>query len=199
MFGHGALRGDADASEMRASGGEKATMPLDLEETKILLRRTPDVLEALLRGLPDPWVHEDEGPDTWSSFDVVGHLIEAEETNWIPRMRHLVAHGESAVFPPFDRCGFGEKSKGKSMAEMLGTFEKARARSLRELDELRLTPGDLGRKGRHPDFGPVTLGQLLATWALHDLNHLRQIVEALARQHAEAVGPWRAFLGILEK
>ena len=174
-------------------------MPLNLEETKTLLRRTPGVLDGLLRGLPDPWVLEDEGPDTWSSFDVVGHLIEAEETNWIPRVRHLIAHGESVVFPPFDRFGFVEKSKGKSMAELLGTFERARARSLQELDELRLTPGDLGRRGRHPDFGQVTLGQLLATWAIHDLNHLGQIVDVLARQHAEAVGPWRAFLGILEK
>jgi hypothetical protein len=94
-------------------------MPLDLEETKTLLRRTPDVLDVLLHGLPDPWVREDEGPDTWSRFDVVGHLIEAEGTNWIPRVRHLIAHGEPAVFSPFDRFGFVEKSKGKSMAEML--------------------------------------------------------------------------------
>lgn len=174
-------------------------MALDLDEVKVLLRRTPQTLDAILRGLPDAWVHENEGPDTWSSFDVVGHLIEAEETNWIPRARHLLAHGESAVFGPFDRLGFVEKSKGKSMAAMLGTFKEARARSLRDLDELRLTPGDLGRKGRHPDFGQVTLGQLLGTWAIHDLNHLGQIVNVLARQHAEAVGPWRAFLGILEK
>jgi hypothetical protein len=94
-------------------------MPLDLEETKTLLRRTPDVLDVLLHGLPDPWVREDEGPDTWSSLDVVGHLIEAEGTNWIPRVRHLIAHGEPAVFSPFDRFGFVEKSKGRSMAEML--------------------------------------------------------------------------------
>lgn len=168
-------------------------------ETKALLLRTSDVLDALLRGLPDPWVRENEGPDTWSSFDVVGHLIEAEETNWIPRVRHLIKHGESAVFPPFDRFGFVEKSKDKSMAEMLDTFKGARARSLQDLDELRLTTGDLSRRGRHPDLGQVTLGQLLATWAIHDLNHLGQVVNVLARQHAEAVGPWRAFLGILEK
>jgi hypothetical protein len=174
-------------------------MALDLDETKTLLRRTSDVLDALLGGLPDPWVRENEGPDTWSSFDVVGHLIEAEETNWIPRVRHLIKHGESAVFPPFDRFGFVEKSKGQSMADMLDTFKGARARSLQDLDELRLTTGDLSRRGRHPDFGPVTLGQLLATWAIHDLNHLGQIVDVLARQHAEAVGPWRAFLGILDR
>lgn len=173
-------------------------MPLEIEEAKILLRRTPDVLDALLRGLPVPWVHENEGPETWSSFDVVGHLIEAEETNWIPRLRHLVRHGESAVFPPFDRLGFVARTRGGSMAELLDTFREARGRSLVQLEALGLTPGDLGRPGRHPDFGPVTLGQLLATWAIHDLNHLGQIVNVLARQHAAAVGPWRAFLGILD-
>ncbi|HEY7139795.1 MAG TPA: DinB family protein [Methylomirabilota bacterium] len=173
-------------------------MPLDLEQTKTLLRRTSDVLDALLRGLPDRWVHENEGPDTWSSFDVVGHLVEAEETNWIPRARHLIAHGEAAGFPPFARFGFAAKAKGRSMADMLDTFRGARARSLQALDEMGLAPGDLGRTGKHPDFGRVTLGQLLATWAMHDLNHLGQIVDVLARQHTEAVGPWRAFLGILE-
>jgi len=174
-------------------------MPLDLEGTTTLLRRTTGVLDALLRGLPDRWAHENEGPDTWSSFDVVGHLIEAEETNWIPRIRHLLRRGESAPFPPFDRFGFVEKSKGRSVAEMLDGFGQARVRSLRDLDELGLTSADLARKGRHPDFGPVTLEQLLATWAIHDLNHIGQIVKVLARQHAEAVGPWRAFLGILEE
>ena len=173
-------------------------MSLDLDETKTLLRRTPGVLDALLRGLPDRWVHENEGPDTWSSFDVVGHLVEAEETNWIPRIRHLLRHGESASFPPFDRLGFVERSKGRSLAEMLDAFRAARVRSLRDLDDLGLTGADLGRRGRHPDFGQVTLGQLLATWAIHDLNHVGQIVDVLAREHAEAVGPWRAFLGILE-
>jgi len=171
---------------------------LDLEGASAILRRTPDVLDTLLRTLPDPWIRENEGPDTWSSFDVVGHLVEAEATNWIPRMRHLLARGESAVFPPFDRFAFVDKSKGKSMAELLDAFRTARDRSLRELDDMRLTAGDLQRRGQHPEFGPVTLGQLVATWAVHDLNHLGQIVDVLARQHAEAVGPWHAFLGILE-
>ena len=172
---------------------------LELEGAKGIVQRTPDVLDALLRALPDPWVHENEGPGTWSSFDVVGHLIEAEATNWIPRIRHLITHGESLVFPPFDRFGFVEKSKGKRMAEMLDTFRDARARSLHALDDMRLTTGDLERRGRHPEFGPVTLGQLVATWAVHDLNHLGQIVDVLARQHTGTVGPWRAFLGILER
>jgi len=174
-------------------------MRLDLEGAKAILRRTPDVVDALLRGLPDPWVHENEGPDTWSSFDVVGHLIVAEATNWIPRVRHLIAHGESLVFPPFDRFGFAETAKGKGMTELLDAFRVARARSLRELGTMELTPGHLDRTGRHPEFGAATLGQLLATWAVHDLNHVGQIVDVLARRHAEAVGPWRAYLGILER
>jgi hypothetical protein len=174
-------------------------MTIELDETKTLLRRTPQVLDTLLRELPEAWVHENEGPGTWSGFEVVGHLIEAEETNWVPRVRHLLRHGESAVFPPFNRSGFVEKWKGRGMADALDEFSRARARSLRELDELRLAPADLGRRGRHPDFGMVTFGQLLATWAVHDLNHLGQIVKVLARQHAETVGPWRAFLGILER
>lgn len=174
-------------------------MSLELEGPKALLSRTPSVLDSLLRGLPDAWLHENEGPDTWSSVDVVGHLLGAEETNWIPRIRHLITHGEASAFPPFDRFGFEAKVKGKSVAELLDAFKEARARSLRNLDELRLTPTDLARRGQHPDFGAVTLGQLLATWAVHDLNHIGQIVNVLARQHSEAVGPWRAFLGILEK
>jgi hypothetical protein len=169
-----------------------------LEETKAFLRRTPGVLDALLRGLPDQSIHASEGPDAWSSFDVVGHLVEAEETNWIPRARHLLRHGESAAFPPFDRSGFLERWKGRSLGEVLDAFAAARARSLRDLDDLALTAADLARPGRHPDFGRVTLGQLLATWAVHDLNHVGQIVKALARADGEAVGPWRAFLGILE-
>jgi len=171
---------------------------LGLGEVHGVLRRTPGVLDALLGELPEAWSRENEGPDTWSAFDVVGHLVEAEATNWIPRARHLLAHGETVVFPPFDRFGFVDEVAGRSMAQLLDAFRDARARSLRQLDDLRLTPADLGRRGRHPDFGSVTLGQLLATWAVHDLNHLGQIVGVLARQHTEAVGPWRAFLGILE-
>jgi hypothetical protein len=172
---------------------------VDLEATKSLLRRTPTILDAMLRGLPEPWVRENDGPETWSSFDVVGHLVEAEETNWIPRARHLLAYGESAPFPPFDRLGFVAKPKGRNMADALDAFTQARARSLRDLDALGLTAADLAKRGRHPEFGPVTLGQLLATWAIHDLNHLGQIVDVLARQHTAAVGPWRAYLGILER
>jgi len=182
-----------------APEGEPIATSLDLDSARTLLRRTPDVLDALLRGLPDAWVRENEGPATWSSLDVVGHLIEAEETNWIPRLRHLLAHGESAAFPPFDRFGFAERLQGLTLPARLDLFRERRARSLEALARMGLAPGDVARRGRHPDFGPVTLGQLVATWAVHDLNHLGQIVDVLARQHTEAVGPWRAFLGILER
>jgi uncharacterized damage-inducible protein DinB len=169
---------------------------IEVADARTLLRRTPYVLDDLLRGLPEAWAHANEGPDTWSSVDVVGHLVDAEESNWIPRIRHLIEHGEAAAFPPFDRFEF-EKARGRSVAEALERFSVARARSLRALDDLRLGPADLERRGLHPDFGPVTLAQLLATWTVHDLNHIGQIVGVLARQHAEAVGPWREFLGIL--
>lgn len=182
-----------------ADGTGRWLMALELAEARTLLDRTPGVLDALLRGLPEAWLHANEGPETWSSVEVVGHLLEAEETNWIPRVRHLLAHRESAAFPPFDRFGFAEKLEGQRIGPVLDAFAEARARSLRALDALRLAPGDLGRPGRHPDFGPVTLGQLVATWAVHDLNHLGQIVGVLAAQHREAVGPWRAFLGILDR
>ena len=171
---------------------------MNLEETKTLLRRTPGVLDVLLRGLPDPWVHEDEGPDTWSSFEVVGHLIEAEETNWIPRVRHLMAHGESAVFPPFDRFGFVEKWRGTSMAELWASSKGRVPKASRISTSFGFhagrprTPGPASRlRTGHPRATARHVG-------IHDLNHLGQIVDVLARQHTEAVGPWRAFLGILE-
>jgi hypothetical protein len=169
-----------------------------LQDATASLRRTPGILDAMLRGLPDAWVRRDAGPETWSSLDVVGHLVEAEETNWIPRIRHLLQHGETAAFPPFDRFGFEDRLKDRSPAEVLDVFAGARARSLAQLDALGLQAADLERRGQHPDFGPVTLGQLVSTWVVHDLNHLGQIVDLLARQHTAAVGPWRAFLGILD-
>ena len=174
-------------------------MTLTLPEAKAMLARTPRILDALLRGLPKAWAHENEGPDTWSSLDVVWHLVEAEATNWIPRARHLLTHGESVAFPPFDRFAFATRAQGRGRGEALDAFAGARRQSLGQLDALGLGPADLARRGRHPDFGPVTLGQLLSTWTVHDLNHLGQIVDVLARQHTEAVGPWRAYLGILDR
>jgi len=164
-----------------------------------VLRRTPGALEALLDGLPDTWVRATEGPDTWSPFLVVGHLIRGELTDWIPRVEHLLAHGEAIVFPEFDREGMIEASKGKTMRELLDEFATLRHASLERLETFRLNDHDLARKGRHPEFGTVTLGQHLATWVAHDLGHVSQIVRTMGRQYSDAVGPWRKYISILRE
>ena len=162
-----------------------------------ILTRTPTVLDQLLRNLPDPWVVGTEGPETWSPYDVIGHLIHGERTDWVPRVLHLLAHGETAAFPPFDRFAQFEASRGKNLSELLDTFRVLRADGLRRLEELGLTDADLQRTGRHPEFGVVTLGQHLATWVAHDLDHIMQIVRVMAKQYGEAVGPWRRYLRII--
>jgi hypothetical protein len=164
-----------------------------------VLERTPRVLTALLEGLSDSWLHGNEGPETFSPFDVVGHLIHGEETDWIPRTRIILEHGESKPFTPFDRFAFYKKSKGKSMAELLTTFETLREQNLEILRGLDLTPEQLDLKGTHPELGQVTLGQLLATWCAHDLGHLGQIARVMAKQYGAAVGPWAEFMGILKR
>ena len=164
-----------------------------------VLRRTPGVLGALLVDLPDAWSRATEGPGTWSPFDVVGHLIHGERTNWVPRVEHMLRHGDAVPFPPFDREAMFEASGGRSIAELLDTFDHERAKSLARLDELKLTDADLSRRGLHPEFGVVTMGQHLATWVAHDLGHIRQVVRVMARQYTDAVGPWRAYLTILPR
>jgi len=162
-----------------------------------VLRRTPATLRALLTGLPDAWTRATEGPGTWSPFDVVGHLIHGERTDWVPRIEHLLEHGETLAFPPFDREAMFAASKGRALADLLDEFATLRAASLARLDALKLTPADLARRGRHPEFGVVTLGQHLATWVAHDLSHVGQIVRVMGKQYAIAVGPWRAYLPML--
>ena len=172
-------------------------MDVDLHAAVPVLSRTPEVLDVMLRDLPSAWVSGTEGPDTWSPFDVVGHLIHGERTDWMPRAQHLLAHGEAIPFPPFDRFAQFNASKGKSLPELLDTFRDLRAQSLRSLAALRLSPADLDRAGRHPEFGRVTLGQHLATWVAHDLDHVVQITRVMGRQYTEAVGPWRKYLRII--
>jgi hypothetical protein len=162
-----------------------------------ILERTPGTLRVLLHGLSDPWIHGNEGPETFSPFDVVGHLIHGEETDWIPRARIILEHGEARPFTPFDRFAFREKSRGKTLDELLATFQRHRERNIEILKGLDITPEQLDLKGTHPELGPVTLGQLLATWAVHDLGHLGQIARVMARQYGSEVGPWREFLSIL--
>ncbi|HEY7087014.1 MAG TPA: DinB family protein [Tepidisphaeraceae bacterium] len=164
-----------------------------------ILERTPPALRALLGGLSEFWTHSNYGPDTFSPFDVVGHLIHAERTNWMTRARLILDGGEPKTFPPFDRYAMYEASKGKSMADLLEAFATERAKNLEDLRALNLTPPMLDRRGRHPDIGVVTLRQLIATWVVHDLNHLHQIAKAMAFQYREVVGPWRVNLSILPK
>jgi hypothetical protein len=162
-----------------------------------VLERTPGVLRALLHGLPDQWTAAREGPESWSPYDVMGHLIHGERTDWIPRAEMILRVGEAEPFPPFDRVAMFRESAGKSLGELLDTFARLRGESVTRLRAMALTPADLARRGRHPELGPVTLAQHLATWVAHDLSHIRQIVRVMGRQYAEAVGPWTAYLPML--
>jgi hypothetical protein len=140
-----------------------------------------------------------EGPETWSPFDVVGHLIHGERTDWMERVELILAHGDSRPFTPFDRFAQFKASRGKSLAELLDTFAELRDSNLTRLQSLRIRQEDLARPGRHPELGPVTLGQLLATWVAHDLNHLGQIARIMGRQYTDAVGPWVEYLPMLTR
>lgn len=174
-------------------------MDFQLEQSVEILRRTPSTLDALLRDLPDAWVSNNEGPDSWSPFDIVGHLIHGEETDWIPRARIILEEGEARAFDPFDRFAQFEKSKGKTLTELLSRFAALRAENVMTLTNWRLTPAQLSKRGRHPEFGAVTLEQLLATWTVHDLSHISQITRVMCRQYDRAVGPWKDYLPILHR
>jgi hypothetical protein len=170
----------------------------NLELTISLLARTPAVLDALLRDLPDAWTLRNEGDATWSAFDVVGHLIHGERTDWMPRARRLLEFGETRAFEPFDRWGQVRASQEKSLGQLLDEFARLRSDNLRELRTLNLKPEDLDKRGRHPALGVVTLSELLATWAAHDLTHLHQLSRTMAHQYRDAVGPWSVYLGVLQ-
>jgi len=172
-------------------------MPFDLQQTIALLSRTPSSLNALLRDLPPSWINSNEGPKTWSPFDIVGHLIHGERTDWMPRARMILEHGESRTFDPFDRLAQERESQGKSLAELLDEFAHLRSANLNDLQAMKLQPSDFDRRGRHPALGEVTLSELLATWAVHDLTHLHQLSRVMAYQYREVVGPWSAYLGVL--
>ncbi len=173
-------------------------MEHSLSQTISLLTRTPSALDALLRDLPDAWTLRNEGDKTWTPFDVVGHLIHGERTDWMPRVRTILQHGESQPFAPFDRWAQERESQAKSLDQLLDEFSALRFENLGELRALNLTPDQLNLRGRHPALGVVTLSQLLATWAVHDLTHLHQISRTMAHQYRNAVGPWAAYLGVLQ-
>ena len=172
-------------------------MEQDLQNTLALLTRTPAVLNALLRDLPEFWVARNEGGDSWTATEVVGHLIDADRVNWMPRARHILDFGDTRPFAPFDRGGHARECAGKALPALLDEFARLRAGNLATLRALDLGPQDLVRPGLHPALGPVTLSQLLAAWAVHDLTHMHQITRVLAHQYREAVGPWQKFLGVL--
>jgi hypothetical protein len=172
-------------------------MEHNLPDTIALLSRTPATLNALLRDLPEDWTHRNEGEGTWTAYDVVGHLIHAERADWIPRARRILQHGESLAFDPFDREAQKRESHGKSLPSLLDEFADLRSENVFELRAWKLQPEQLAKRGLHPSLGPVTLSQLLATWASHDLTHMHQLSRILACQYREAVGPWEKYLGVL--
>ena len=173
-------------------------MEHNLQHSISLLARTPAALNALLRDLPGEWTLRNEGGNTFNAFDVIGHLIHGERTDWMPRAKRILESGESRAFDAFDRRAQERESQGKSLAQLLDEFASVRAENLAELSALNLRSEDLQRRGLHPALGTVTLSQLLATWAAHDLTHLHQISRIMAHQYREAVGPWSAYLGVMK-
>jgi len=169
----------------------------DIGEGIRILASTPATLRALLEDLPERLVHDSAADGGWSPFDVVGHLIHGEKTDWMPRARIIVEDGAGREFEPFDRFAQFEESRGRGLSELLDEFEQRRSVNLDDLRELAASRPDLSARGRHPELGPVTLGQLLATWVVHDLNHLAQIARVMAGRYSAAVGPWGQYLPIL--
>ncbi|MES2523546.1 MAG: DinB family protein [Gemmatimonadota bacterium] len=174
-------------------------MPFALDDAIAVLERTPRTLRALLDGLPEPWTTGTEGPDTWSPHEVVAHLRHADRTTWLVRARIIHKEGGSRPFPVFDREGQRTDDMDAPMTELLDSFERERSENVRTLRSWQLGSADLARTGTHPAFGTVTLGELLATWTAHDLSHLTQITRTMAKQYREAVGPWRAYLSVMDR
>jgi hypothetical protein len=172
-------------------------MTFDLGLSMDVLARTPATLQALLGGLGEPMIRGTEGPDTFSPFDAVGHLIDGEQTDWIPRARIILAQGKDQKFEPYDRFRHRARNKGRALESLLDEFARLRAANLELLRSWRLTAKQLDLTGVHPEFGPVTLRQLLAAWAVHDLGHIAQIVRVMAKQYRDDVGPWLPFEPVL--
>ncbi len=174
-------------------------MMFKLEEAIEILSRTPASLKTLLLGLSSNWVDKNEGHETWSPYDVVGHLINAEKTNWMTRAKAILDYGENHPFEPFDRFAQFKASQGKPLEELLEEFAVLRGQNMVILREYGLAEGDFEKTGKHPEFGKVKLSELLATWVVHDLSHIKQIVRTMAKQYETEVGPWKAYLSILQK
>ncbi len=173
-------------------------MDFQITQTVEILSQTPATIKSLLGNLSDEWIYASDGENNWSPFDIIGHYIHGEETDWIPRAEVILAQGENTIFEPFDRFAQFEISKGKTLPELLETFADLRRKNIEILESWNLTDEQLNLKGIHPELGEVTLGQLLATWAVHDLTHIRQLVTVLAKQNTENVGAWKQYLTILQ-
>ncbi|MEQ1693391.1 MAG: DinB family protein [Gemmatimonas sp.] len=174
-------------------------MNFDVASGLAVLQRTPRTLNAMLRGLGQEWVRSTEGPETWSPFDIVGHLVHGERTDWIPRAELILARGSRRRFAPYDRFAQFRESEGRSLNELLDEFARLRDANLATVLSWQLTDLELALEGEHPDFGVVTLRQLLATWVAHDLGHVAQTARVMAKQYREAIGPWRAYLPIVDR
>ncbi len=174
-------------------------MELRLPDAILILGKTPACLDLLLRDLPDEWLRANEGPDTWSCYDVVGHLVHGELTDWMPRLQIILEHGAARAFTPFDRFAQLQNDKSKPIGEVLDRFKFLRQQNLQRLEDLHLTAQDWSRPGKHPELGAVTLGQLISTWVVHDLTHFNQIHRVMAKQYSETVGPWKQYLSILTR
>jgi len=174
-------------------------MNFDLAEGLAILERTPATLRAMLAGLSPAWTDATEGPETWSPYVIVGHLIHGERADWIPRARIILAQGEHRRFTPYDRFAQFRESQGRSLGELLDELARLRAENLATLAAWRLTDAELALEGEHPEFGAVTLRQLLATWVAHDLGHVAQTARVMAKQYRDAVGPWRAYLPVMDR
>ena len=172
----------------------------NLAEATAVLTRTPATVNSLLRGLPNIWVRGNEGKDTWDAFDILGHLIVTERTDWMPRVRIILENGEARPFDPFDRFAQFKENQGKppEIDQLLDEFARLRRENLAALQAMNLQKEDLSRRGRHPALGVVTLAELLATWAVHDLTHVHQLSRVMAHQYRDAVGPWSVYLGVLK-
>lgn len=174
-------------------------MDFDLPAGLAILERTPNILRAMLAGLPSAWTDATEGPETWSPYDIVGHLVHGERTDWIPRAQIILAQRPERRFTPYDRFAQFRESQGKSLVDLLDELARLRAANLATVSGWRLTEAQLALDGEHPEFGRVTLRQLLATWVAHDLGHVAQAARVMAKQYRDAVGPWRAYLPVMDR
>lgn len=174
-------------------------MEFSLNKSVEILKTTPNILTTYLGSLSDEWLHNNEGENTWSPYDVVQHLIVGEKTDWLVRIKIILSAAEDRTFEPFDRFAHLEDGSAKSITELLKEFQTLRENNLRELKSFNLTENDFSKTGIHPELGTVTLKQLLATWAVHDLGHIAQIARVMTKQYKTEVGPWTEYLGILKK